>query len=344
MKAIPLVRANSILPVIKFVEQLGIPSERLIREAKLPRSILDDTEALFSLYHGFAFMEKVAHSEGIEHLGVLATRQTKLSNFGIFGKVVFQSLTLYDLLHTLVALQTTTYNSGERVWLTYQDERVWFNHQYFNHAKVKNQQAQYYAVLTFVRVFQLVIGTQWHPSELHLQTDKLVGLADIELFSKTRVQFNQPNNAIALSKSMLMSPLKYRVNSNPSQKQQTYEILQSSAPATDFTKSLGQFIGEQLKGGHPDVKLAASAAGMSTRSFQRRLAKEGLSYSRLVDRVRFDLAMTWLQESTLQLNDIASELGYTEPANFTRAFKRWAGVSPSEFRHFYKDSGFEDHL
>jgi hypothetical protein len=61
MNPSPLVRANSILPIIKFLEQVGIPTERLIREAKLPISILDDPEALISLYHGFTIIEKVAH-------------------------------------------------------------------------------------------------------------------------------------------------------------------------------------------------------------------------------------------------------------------------------------------
>jgi AraC-like DNA-binding protein len=42
--------------------------------------------------------------------------------------------------------------------------------------------------------------------------------------------------------------------------------------------------------------------------------------------------MTWLEDPDIQLNDLAFELGYTKPANFTRAFKRWVGVSPSEFR------------
>ena len=341
MKAIPLVRANSILPIVKFLEQLGTPTERLIREAKLPLSMLEDPETLISLYHGFAFLEKVAHCEGIEHLGILVNQQTQITDLGIFSKILCQSLTLYDLLNTISVLLTTTYNSGARVWLTDKDDQVWLNHQYFNPAKVNNQQAQYYASLKYLKIIQLLMGTQWYPIALHFQADQLSGLDDIELFSHTRVYFQQPNNAIAFPKSLLTLPLQHRINSNLCYQQQTYEILQSSAPATDFTTSLRQLIREHLKGGYPDVKLAAEAAGMSTRTLQRRLAQEGLNYSRLVEQVRFDLAMILLQYATLQLNDIASELGYTEPANFTRSFKRWVGISPRGFRHFYKDSSQE---
>lgn len=74
---------------------------------------------------------------------------------------------------------------------------------------------------------------------------------------------------------------------------------------------------------------------MSFRSFQRQLAKEHLSYSLLIDQVRFETAVGLLQDLSLKLIEIALELGYNDAANFTRAFKRWTGISPSQFRHLH---------
>jgi AraC-like DNA-binding protein len=62
------------------------------------------------------------------------------------------------------------------------------------------------------------------------------------------------------------------------------------------------------------------------------LAEANVSYSRLVERVRYEEATELLKQPELKLIEIAAELGYTDAANFTRAFKRWAGMSPSEFR------------
>jgi AraC-like DNA-binding protein len=332
MNTIPLIRANGIFPVIKFLEKTGIPLEKLLREAKLPISLLDDPEILISLYHSFLFLENVARQEGIEHLAMLASQETELTDFGIFGKIVCQSLTLYDFLNQISLLLTNNYNSGARVWLTYQDNLVYFNHQFLNRAKIKNQQAQYQACMNYLKVIQLAIATQFKPSAIYIQAERLPGLDNFELFSDSKIYFNQPNNAIAFPKSLLSLPLKHRLKINPCHQQETSELLQSSAPAKDFTNSLKQLIKEQLKWGYFDIKLAAEASGISTRSLQRCLGKESLSYSRLVEQIRFDLAMILLQESHLQLNDIAAELGYTELANFTRAFKRWVGVSPREFR------------
>jgi AraC-like DNA-binding protein len=111
--------------------------------------------------------------------------------------------------------------------------------------------------------------------------------------------------------------------------------LQSSAPAIDFVASLRQFIQFQLRGGPVPIEVTAEAAGVSTRSLQRHLTESGLSYSHLVDQVRFKLAVELLKDPTLQIVDIALELGYTTPTNFARAFQRWSGVSPREFRKLH---------
>ena len=71
---------------------------------------------------------------------------------------------------------------------------------------------------------------------------------------------------------------------------------------------------------------------MSERSLQRRLAECGLSYARVVEDTRFDTACRMLGDPALKIVEISAELGYTDSANFTRAFRRWSGVSPQAFR------------
>ncbi|MDJ0541965.1 MAG: helix-turn-helix transcriptional regulator, partial [Microcystis sp. M53603_WE2] len=68
------------------------------------------------------------------------------------------------------------------------------------------------------------------------------------------------------------------------------------------------------------------------RTLQRRLGEEGLTYTQVVEKIRFEQAVLWLQEPQIKLIDIAMELGYSDTAHFTRAFKRWTGLSPRDFR------------
>jgi AraC-like DNA-binding protein len=332
MSAIPLVRTTAILPLVKFLNQSGVPTEKFLRQVKLPIDTLDNSESLIPLYYGFDFVEKVAKAEGIEHLGILASQKVKVNDFGVFGNIVSQSLTLYDLLQTISQLLTKTHNSGARTWVSEKGDRIWFNHQYINPSRVYNRQSQYYACLNYLEIIHSITGGGWHPTDLYFQTGPVQGLENLELFSKVRVHFHQANNAIGFPKTQLFLPIRRTENPFLSPQQEDYEHLLSSAPPTDLKTSLQVFIRSRLLDGHPDIQTAASAAGMSLRSFQRRLASEKLIYSKLVEQTRFDLAVSMLQDPAIRLIDIAVELGYSDAAKFTRAFKRWTGITPSEFR------------
>lgn len=83
--------------------------------------------------------------------------------------------------------------------------------------------------------------------------------------------------------------------------------------------------------GLADVHTASDAARMSSRTFQRRLAECALTYSRLVQEARTVLAERWLLDAGRTVSDVAHSLGCTDPARFTRAFRRLNGMPPSVF-------------
>ncbi len=73
--------------------------------------------------------------------------------------------------------------------------------------------------------------------------------------------------------------------------------------------------------------------GLTARTLQRHMATEGLSYTGLVDQVRFDLALQLFRDGGVTLGGVAKALGYTANSHFTRAFRRWTGFTPREFRN-----------
>ena len=83
---------------------------------------------------------------------------------------------------------------------------------------------------------------------------------------------------------------------------------------------------------YPSIEVAAEAAGLSVRTLQRRLALEGLNYSELVEQARFQIATQLLEDADVKVTDVAFDLGYSDVAHFSRAFHRWAGVSPRAYR------------
>lgn len=88
---------------------------------------------------------------------------------------------------------------------------------------------------------------------------------------------------------------------------------------------------ERLPGKILSADEMATSLGLSTRSFARRLASEGLRYRDVVDQLRCDLAETFLRDK-MSLSEIAHALGYADQSAFSTAFKRWTGAPPRRFR------------
>src|SRR5512133_729216 len=87
-----------------------------------------------------------------------------------------------------------------------------------------------------------------------------------------------------------------------------------------------------LAGGTTTLESVATRLAMSARTLQRRLTSEGVTFDGLPDAVRLQLAVRYLTEPKVAISEVAYLLGYSEPSPFHRAFRRWTGTTPSEFR------------
>ncbi len=92
------------------------------------------------------------------------------------------------------------------------------------------------------------------------------------------------------------------------------------------------FVIERLPVGIPSQEMVADSLYMSVRNLQRKLQVEGNSYKQILDDVRQQLAEQYLKEKQRSIGEITYMLGFTEPSNFTRAFKRWTGLSPQVYQ------------
>jgi AraC-like DNA-binding protein len=89
---------------------------------------------------------------------------------------------------------------------------------------------------------------------------------------------------------------------------------------------------QQLPGEVPDFETLAAELNMTSATLRRRLHEEGASYQEIKDQLRRDLAISYLSHSDRSVMDIAVELGFSERSAFHRAFRKWTGASPGEFR------------
>ena len=96
---------------------------------------------------------------------------------------------------------------------------------------------------------------------------------------------------------------------------------------------------QQLLRGDPTVESAARALRMSTRTLASRLQGEGTTFSALLDQMRCELALRYLDEQRLTPTEIAFRIGFSHVEAFYRAFKRWTGQTPSAYRKVHASQG-----
>ncbi|MEH6579930.1 MAG: AraC family transcriptional regulator [Amphritea sp.] len=101
---------------------------------------------------------------------------------------------------------------------------------------------------------------------------------------------------------------------------------------TDLMSQVYSRLIEELPKGEPEMERIAQSLNLSMRSLQRKLKEQGSSYKLLVDDVRKQLALQYIKQSHITIGEISYRLGFTHASNFYRAFKRWTGKTPAQWR------------
>jgi AraC-like DNA-binding protein len=110
------------------------------------------------------------------------------------------------------------------------------------------------------------------------------------------------------------------------------KMLTELPPARQLTERVRNAIVAELAGGNPSVTHIAPRLHMSPRTLERKLEREGTTFSVLLDDLRKRLALRYVGGNDLELAEIAFLLGFARTTGFHRAFKRWTGETPLHYR------------
>ena len=157
-----------------------------------------------------------------------------------------------------------------------------------------------------------------------------------KLFGTIPLQFSAHVCAISFDARLLDKPIKQSDPSLNNVLQRHAEYLVSKLPEPDrLTARVRNLLLDRLQGGNTAADEVAEQLGMSRRTLLRYLEREGTTFKDLLEGARREAAFQALAHSTNTISEIAALLGYSETAAFSRAFKRWAGQSPVEYRRLH---------
>jgi len=308
-KPIALGRVVLLAPVVAFLVRRGAPVERLLAKAHLPMCVLDRPEVFDSPparlpVHGGGCLGARRQEPGAAGrragTGRLARclrssdRTRALLRGGDRNGDVRHAGPSPRTVTTRCPATATAFAGASATWVTRVDGC---------------RQADQYAAMLAMNVLRLADPT----------------------LANTKVVFESGETVVTFPSSLLNRPL-VRSQVVARIRDDDVEAWKASGPAEDFPGSVLQVMTTLSSPEYPRIGLTAQAIGVSVRGLQRRLAQTGVGYEGLVARSRLDTALHLLEATDATVLDIALDLGYSDHAHFTRAFRRWTGMPPREFR------------
>ncbi len=172
------------------------------------------------------------------------------------------------------------------------------------------------------------------PLEVHFRHAAVGSKASYERFFGCPVRFNADHNQVLLSRQTLQQKLP---SADPLLFQHMLEYAsrrgsQLKTPVPEVVQRLERLVAPALPYGMPELKTVAETLGMSVSTLKRRLQEHDTNYLAVCDALRCRLACQYVLEPERNLVDVAFLLGFSELSTFYRAFKRWTGVPPQQYR------------
>jgi AraC-like DNA-binding protein len=325
-----LTRAATFGPICEYLEAGGTSVSRRLTDLGISPDLLSSPEALVPLRPCCRFVDRTISLDGIEDFGIEVGSRTAVGEFGIFGMVLRESLTLKDLIEKFIKWVPLV-DSGARAWLESEEEADAIRFCIEHDVDVARAPVNEYALMLLIDAVRMAAGSEWRPAAVWLNRPGSRGISKFEALADAAIHYSPDSVSFLIPCHLLGEPVR-RESSPRGPASDAERSLESTASPEDMVGSVSYAIRGGLSAGAPSLDEVADLAGTSRRGLQRDLQARGTSFRELVDRVRFEEAIAWLGNEKTHVSEIAYALGYTELSNFTHAFVRWTGISPTAYR------------
>ena len=315
----------------ELLRTIGVDERALLLRVGLDPLRLNATDVRVSQAQASEFVTRAIIESGEPGLGIMLARELKMPLHGALGTAIMSSRTLEEALELM-----TRYLTLRAPHLHVSKRRGGSNAWYSVSCDMELEPLQGFLMdaMLFGCIFMgaQVTGTIVEGSRLLRRGPEPAYFHRFSQLIPVPVEYGATEDALVVPESQLGLPIRFSDDQlAASSRSQCEEALRRLTEDAGFACRVRRVI----ETGHPfPPKLARVAATLfvSERTLKRRLQEEKASFQALVDEVRLQRAGELLVNTGMNLSQIADALGYADAANFTRAFKRWTGTSPSRHR------------
>ncbi|MFK8259859.1 AraC family transcriptional regulator [Erwinia sp. AnSW2-5] len=315
----------------EFICHSGGDVDRIFGVSGIDPELLAQPTLSLGLINYCRVMEEAARYSGCDNFGLHYGRQFKPQSLGLIGYIGLCSATLEQALHNVAS--AFPWHQHDTLTRLVDKGDCWrLDYQVRHGAILCRRQDAELTLGMFLNLIRHVAGKNWSPREVHFEHPRPSQWHEHCKVFDAPVYFDQPFNSMLIPKRDLLRAMP---DSDPvllCVMQDAIQRLNSSTPQQNIVDQARAQVHLVILQGEPVLDDVAEKMGLSSWSLQRRLREEGLSFTTLVDNVRCEMAKHYLQQRQLPISEMALLLGYSEVSAFSRAFRRWFGISPRQWR------------
>lgn len=307
--------------------KIGMDEQALLAATDLTKESLASPYARLTLEQNLKLWRAIEQQSQLDNVGLAIGAQVKPIYFQLLALALMQSPSLGEALNKSMRYtrllsdggKYSVHEEGDLVALCYQPQAAGFSHN------------QVDAVLVLLYNFASWLACRTIPLAYVELSHNPASSRDYEQIFAAPVKVASQRNALVFDQKILAEPLaltdSYLVQMHEQLLENQLALISEQDTASLVRHLLRSF--NELTLNREDI---AQQLHMSSRSLQRKLKECDTSFQTLLDEERFARAKHLLAQTSLSLTDISAQLGFAESSVFTRAFKRWHGMPPQEYR------------
>ncbi|GAA5315430.1 MAG: AraC family transcriptional regulator [Candidatus Pelagadaptatus aseana] len=322
---------KGISPVLSVMQSMGLDSEACLDNTGISQTMLSDPEAGITLEQEFQFYRNILTISDDPLIGLKLGEIFRPEAYGLYGYAILSAKTLRESLQ--LAAEMGTLNFSHYRFLIQEDNNktyIAFTPQY----ALPPDLIQIYSdrdIQAAITASQYLQGIAIKPRFVYLIHNDLSQLSAYQDYFECPVILGHHQNELHFDRALLDTPLpKHDMETSRYFQDQCQLLLEKLGGKSSLIESVRELL-IASPGQFPSIEDVAAKLNYSVRSLRRHLDGEGSSYRQLLNEIRNQLAQEYLA-TNMSIEQIAELLGYTEPGNFSHAFKRWHGLSPKQYR------------
>ncbi len=309
----------------------GHDGEQLLKEVELNPADLTNPEARFPMAKTRFLWQKAVELTGDPCFGLTVSGHINHASYHALGYSVLASSTLKEVFERIVCYFHIVTNGAE-LKFTEEAEYFCFAIDVPPHGLQPASEALDAFLSSIIRSCRLLTDRNFAPQKVYLKHSKPEGTDGFERFFKAPITYNAEGYILFLDKSRLLARLP---TANAELARCNDQIASEYLARHECDKAaykVKQALIHMLPLGEPSQEAIAKALNMSLRTLQRKLSRENTTYIEILDTTRRALALSYVGQSNTRFSEITFLLGFCDSSSFSRAFKRWTGLSPSQHR------------